>query len=735
MIHKLKITKTLVLIAYIFLCATYTASFAQDDDLLKQLKPGQSIIVDGDMVEYFEADSKIVAEGNVSITYGDVVLKCDRIEVDTLNKKALCEGNVVIEQPEGTLTGERIRYDFLKKRGEIVLGEVEAFPWFGHAEETAKVGDNEYLLKKGYVTTCDLKEPHYSIRAGQIQVFPDDKIIAKNVFFYIGKVPVLWFPYYYHPIIQSRAKVQFIPGRSSEWGYFVLSAWRFYIKGNTKVDILGDYRSKKGFAEGADLYYHASDVGLDGLGKGLFRAYLIHQNDKGTYERTPFRDEEGIDPIFRKRFQWKHRIDFDPDTVGMLEFNKVSDQYVLKDYYYNEYEENNRTPANYISVISSKENYILQIEANKRFNDFYTVVQKLPEAKLDIPNQSLWNTPIYYGSTTSATSFEKEYANESSPDEGVARFDTVHRLSYAANIGPVELTPYGTIRGTAYSRTRWEEDNVVYRTAVGGGLNASSRFYRVFDFTSNALGLTINGIRHIIAPSAHYFYRHQPTVDKDNLYQMDEVDGLEKENGVTFSLENKLQTKRPVDGAMSTIDLLRFIVSTDYLFRMKKDKFEFEKEGKFDNLKFDLELRPYSWLYVDAEMELVPKNESISKGSIEASMHPWENFRMAMGYRYEKKTPEPRNQLTFDLSYRINPKWRVGVYERFDLQQGSIEEQQFSVTRDLHCWEVEFVYDVDGSNFIKDDFTFWLVFKIKAFPDLPIGLNRSFSRRPAGSIQ
>ena len=103
----------------------------------------------------------------------------------------------------------------------IIGAEVKAFPWFGNAEHTRKVGDNEYLLEKGFVTTCDLDNPHYKIEAESIQVFPDEKVIAKNVIFYIGKVTVMCFPYYYHPIIQSRAKVQFIPGVNSDWGYFL----------------------------------------------------------------------------------------------------------------------------------------------------------------------------------------------------------------------------------------------------------------------------------------------------------------------------------------------------------------------------------------------------------------------------------------------------------------------------------------------------------------------------------
>ena len=106
---------------------------------------------------------------------------------------------------------------------------------------------------------------------------------------------------------------------------------------------------------------------------------------------------------------------------------------------------------------------------------------------------------------------------------------------------------------------------------------------------------------------------------------------------------------------------------------------------------------------------------------------------MDLGYRYEKLAAVPRNQFTFDLNYDINPKWSLGWYERIDLEDGAIEEQQFSIKRDLHCWEVEFVYDVMGSNFIKDDFTVWLAFKIKAFPDLQLGLSRSFRKRPPGA--
>ncbi len=490
-----KIIRIILAIAFLCIPATVFAENKKVEDVLK-MKPGQSIIVDGDSVEFFEEQGKIVAEGNVSITYGDIRLTCDRIEVDSKAQKALCEGNVRVEQPEGVLTGDNIWYDFKKREGQIISGEVKAYPWFGRADETAQVAENEYLLRNGYISTCELEEPHYRIKAQEIRVFPNDKVIAKNAFMYIGKVPVLWFPYYYQPIINTKAKVQFIPGVNSDWGYFLLSAWRVHIKGQTKVDVLIDYRHKKGFAEGANLYYHAEDFGAPELGEGVFRSYFIHENDVGTYEKDADKDVR-----LRKRFKWKHRIDFDRDTVGMLEFNKMSDKDVLKDYFYNEFEENSQRSPNFASIISTKQNYSFGLRFDRRYNIFNTVTQRLPELKLEVPDQRLWETPFYYSTDLSATVFAKEYRFEEKPPEKVERFDYLHKLSYITKLGPLNLTPFGTFEETIYNRNKWK-NNVITREAFGAGLNSFLRFYRIYDFETDAMGLDINGLRHIVVPSA-----------------------------------------------------------------------------------------------------------------------------------------------------------------------------------------------------------------------------------------
>ena len=75
-------------------------------------------------------------------------------------------------------------------------------------------------------------------------------------------------------------------------------------------------------------------------------------------------------------------------------------------------------------------------------------------------------------------------------------------------------------------------------------------------------------------------------------------------------------------------------------------------------------------------------------------------------------------------------EWKVKIYERVDFSNGKWEEQEYTVFKDLHCWEAEVTFNIrDG------DYTTWLVFRLKAFPKIPIGLFRTTYQRARPGIQ
>jgi len=77
-----------------------------------------------------------------------------------------------------------------------------------------------------------------------------------------------------------------------------------------------------------------------------------------------------------------------------------------------------------------------------------------------------------------------------------------------------------------------------------------------------------------------------------------------------------------------------------------------------------------------------------------------------------------------DIRYKINEKWSLRAYERFDLNSKKQEELQLTVSRDLHCWVAELTYSI-GNNLMTQGLFF--VMKLKAFPDYPVGLKQTYS--------
>lgn len=683
--------------------------------------PKEPIVVNGDKVEYFHDKKEVVGTGSISITYKDVVLTCNKITVHLDSRDALAEGNVKVTQKDAYFTGDKINYNFDTRKGTVVKGYLNAKPFYGRAEEVDKVANKEqFNLERGYVTTCDLTKPHYRIQSREVKIYLDDKVVAKHILFFIGNVPVLYLPYYVQPLKEKKSHITVIPGQSKDWGYYALTAYRYYLDDNNRGDLLLDYRTKKGLAEGVNHYYHT-----DKVGEGAAKFYFTRENAL-IYERT------GAERS-RYRYQVRHRWDMgeNTDTTAILEFNKLSDKDVIKDYFYNEFEELGTEPDNYISFITQKRDYSTEFLIRKRFDNFFTVVERLPEYSINIPNYRVTkDMPIYYKASADGVYLNKTFDTTTinQKDLNVVRFDTFNQLSYAARLfRALNITPYASTEQTYYSRNRWGDTNLI-RTIFNGGVDNSIKFYKVYDVETNYLGLDIHKLRHIITPSANYFYTHQPTISPDNLNQFDEIDALDTRNGVRLALENRLQTKRLQGEEMKSVDLATLIVSSDYMFRLEKNNAEL-KSNKFQSVDFQLELIPYSWAYVLSKVSVDTKRSIVQTASIDLVANGGDIWSLAIGHRYEDAQSGKANLVSLDGTYKINEKWKVRAYTRFDALKGAFEEQEYTIYRDLHCWIAEFTYDLKN---LKDQ-SFWIVLKLKAFPEYPIGIRRTYSRARFGS--
>ncbi|MFH0913332.1 MAG: LPS export ABC transporter periplasmic protein LptC [Candidatus Omnitrophota bacterium] len=710
-------------------CLLVTIAYAQE-------KKDESIIVNGDIVEYSTDAKEVTASGNVSVMYKGSKLTCQKLTVNTQTKDALAEGNARLEDAKGVVEGTKMFYNFQTKVGTIIDSQFRANPYFGKAEKTEKVSDSEFIAKRGYFTTCNYDKPHYRIKSRKINVFPDDKIQSKDDVFYLGSVPLAYLPKYNHSLRDPIMHVQLMAGKKKDWGPYTLSAWRYNLTDNISGRIYADYRSKLGVAEGFGANYKSEE-----FGKGDFKYYYMQERSRWF--------DEGVPAEFQRYFiRWRHKWVIDERTDLVSEYYKIVDskmaihgsQYnLLKDYFYREYEKDSQ-PLSYTSLHHvfnyGSLDFLMQKRTNRWYNPGY--LEKLPEIKYTLSSLPIGGSQFYINNDSSIGSFNKKNtstmtptANDTNPDAHVNRFDTSNKLSLAMKAAFINLTPFVMIRQTFYDH-RVSTSTIAPRNIFYSGLDMSTKFYRLFNISSNFLGLDINGLRHIITPTVGYSFNHEPSVLASKLRQIDGVDSLSRSNSASLGLTNKLQTKRD----NKSYDFLNFNITSNYSFINPTTSAR--RGGGLSDFLFDLELIPYSWMRIDADATYThsgdrsdPKYNHFSNANYDIAFNWGKDRSFGVGQRYQIKGG---NDITYNLKWRLNPKWRVSAYQRYyrghEVSKArGLREYEYSVSRDLHCWTWDLTYNVKRG---YGD-TIWFVFTLKAFPEMQFNFNKDYRAPKTGS--
>ncbi len=680
------------------------------------------VTVNGDTVEYNTEEKKVTATGNVSITYKGTTLTCDKVSVDTVTKDAVAEGNVFVrDENEGMMSGERVLYNFSKKTGTVLDGSFMAEPYYGRAKEITRVSESEFRARRGYATTCGMDTPHYRVSSRRITIFPGDKIKTSNNVVYVGRCPVAWLPFYNHSLKDPLMRVQLSPGHNKDWGYFLLSAWRYYFSDDLSGRIYADYRTELGVAGGFGMNYNTRS-----FGKGDLKYYQLQERPRSYEEGQSAEFERSL---VRLRHQWV--IDDNTDLVG--EYYRIndarraaygSDHNVLKDYFYREYEKDSQ-PRSYVQVHRNFGYSSMDFLVQARVNDWYDAgfVEKLPEVAYSLPSYQLGGSRFYFDNSSTLANLNKKNstATSATPNAHVNRFDTTNKVLLPMKLSFLQVTPFAGTRETAYGADLHEDARV--RTIFLSGTDVSTKFFRVFDVKTDAFGLDINKLRHVITPTIGYAYDHAPTIPAAALRQIDAVDSIAYSNNrFTLGLTNVLQTKRD----KKSVDLALLHITNTYYVRPKTGFGSY-----MGDYLFDLELRPYSWMSFLSDATYNHRADYWTNANYDVVLNLAAERSLSIGQRYERKGT---NEVTFGADWRLTPKWLFGIYERYQLNEtpslkGGWRYQEYRLTRDLHCWLMDLTYSVEPDHGTSIMF----VFRLKAFPETSFTFDRTYHSPKPGS--
>ena len=303
----------------------------------------------------------------------------------------------------------------------------------------------------------------------------------------------------------------------------------------------------------------------------------------------------------RYRVSVEDRTNFTSDIYGIVDITKLSDAFVMEDFYQSEFRIN-PVPDNVVAITKTDPIYTLTTIARFQANEFFQQTERLPEVVLDVVRTPIFGSPIFYQGETGIADLHRNFASGSGFDDYESwRVDTFHQFLYPNTyFGWLSIVPRAGFRATYYSETRdlgktlftpssdplipdfivpdntpLHLDGDTTRTVFNAGVEASFKISRAWEeVQSSALGL--DGLRHVIQPFTNFSWVSDPGVNPAAILQFDRVEPTTKLRPIDFpefttidsidhwtiwrlGVRNRLETRRD--------DTQRYLVRTRHLFR------------------------------------------------------------------------------------------------------------------------------------------------------------------------
>ena len=328
----------------------------------------------------------------------------------------------------------------------------------------------------------------------------------------------------------------------------------------------------------------------------------------------------------------------------------------------------------------------------------------------DFYRQNVLMDNLYLESKNEITNLNLKYAY-SDADHDTNRISMQDKLSYAQKIGSVELVPYAGVAVVYYSDNNSGLDDFV-RAAPLAGVTLSTKLYKTFNTDFKLFGRQVDKMRHIITPLIEYSYQDSSNISTSKLWQYDGIDALDRQNKITFSLDNKLQAKNGAD----TWDMFYFSPYIDYLISDKANGDTFNESGA------KLEFYPVSGISFTAKSsyDMIQDRFNEINADFTFTDPVKSNYSFSIGERYLAKDSSLG---VAGFMFKFSPRFQLNADFAYDYRDNDIQSRSCTLRTDLHCWWFDTGVRVDD----KDEFTIWFAFTLKAFPGVHFGSERSYA--------
>ncbi len=487
--------------------------------------------------------------------------------------------------------------------------------------------------------------------------------------------------------------------------------------------------------------------------------------------------DDGVPYNNRYRIAYQQHLQFGPDFYSIADLNKWSDPFVTRDYFPGEYQEENQ-PPNFVDLVAYNPAFTISLLASPQVNPFFETAERLPEFMVDTKQQKIFGSQIEYTSTSSVVNFERKFADTSyfqNPADYVYnsfprsnaydyyhpgtqnyqyntgeqnnysayRYDTYQELSYNHQyFNFLSLTPRIGGRFTYYSDDNRDTNdttnndglssdkvtNPKARLAADAGLAGDFKVSRTW-MDAKYPNLGIDGIRHVFEPFFDSSFAPSPTVRPNEIRGFDNrlystqlqpldwtdynsIDSIDKQEVVRFGAYNSIQTKR--DGVNYDLLSIQTYADADFGHNFSSSTPDSTLSNIFNNIGF----APTPQLHFNSFTAIDVSGGGYNEIDNSVSWSPDPSFTASVSDNYINHSQifQDGNDASLSLFYRLNEHWQFETQHQFDVQDGHLQLQQYTIYRDLDAWKLALTFSDSEINNGKGDQAVFFSLTLKAFP-------------------
>jgi lipopolysaccharide assembly outer membrane protein LptD (OstA) len=735
---------------------------AEPETLIGPPAPADSITFDtvvyqSDEINYYVARNRIVLTGAARVDHQTTVLLADDIMFDPGEQVLEASGNPELRDKEDRLVGAHLSYDLKGKAGTVDGGVTTFEDGLYYGDHIVREEDGTLKVSRGTYTTCSDPNPHYRLVSHRMKIYLDDKVVAKPVILYIGEIPVLALPFYVFPIRKERHSGFLLPqlelGITEGEGRFVRNFGYYWAPSDYwDASVWADYYELTRWIGHVETRYKRRYV-LSGSVEASFMQELLY-NKRRWDLKFSHRQEMG------RVWTAGASGDFRSDATYASDSNQGIQESL------------NRSLRSQLWVRGRWSGLSLGVTVDRREQlDAGTIDELLPKVDVtatqqpivgserELPGYVSWLKKVSFGWSARAVNDRNRAEDETVVRQGVGFKGSLKGTG--KYLGWLSLSPRLNFRQDWYDRDK-EGTEFPGRFTYDAGLSARTTVYGTF--FPGVAGLS--ALRHIMEPSASFSWRPEfpqyfDENGQDRFYTFSGFGSTPRSRkSVSLSLINKLQAKLGSGESERKIDNL-FRLSTSTSYDLKKD------ERPWSDLVTGMEIRPgpavsMRWNARHDAYGGAMENSSVTatvnlRGQPSAvSAEPWEDrvaqtdspadqlrrelAAQSMGslpgdmawdgsltFRYSRGADPANASYWIDGGLAFSPSrhWRLNYSLHYDLDEGEVASQEYTIYRDLHCWEARFT-----QRYYEGEWQYYFRISVKALPEIKMESGQRFIQRP-----